>query len=732
MAAVTLSGADFWVGDWLIRPNLSSIERGPEVVHVTPRSMAVLIYLAEAGGRVVSRNEILDAVWPRMAVTQDALSQCIVELRKAFRDDSKHAAVIQTIPKVGVRLMAPVVLPGVRTVPKLSAANEDRMPPADAGGAREGRGHIVGRAWRAIFSSAGAIGVAVAVTSASVALWFALQSQQSWRDPLAGAEFSRVTDFIGEEEQAAISRDGRFVAFVSNRDGPWDVFLGQIGTGDFVNLTKGAILELRNPAVRMLGFSPTGSDAVIWTKTTDINGGVVDYQWTVPVVGGSLRRDSVGIGELDWSPDGKRVVYHPSAPGDPLFIAAADDKYGGKQIYVAPQGIHCHFPLWSRDGKSIYFVRGFVPDEMDIWRIRASGGPPEQLTWHNSRVSYPILLDKRTLLYLATAEDGSGPWLHALDLEHRTSHRLKTAGNPYTSIAATPDGRHIVATEEHLTARLWRVHLGGGIAGAADAAEIPIRTQRGVSPRMGPDFLVYRAAKAGTDAIWMLRGDTNAEELWSGVEGRAVAGPALTADGKRVAFTVQRHGLTRLYVMNSDGSSAHKLADELEVRGAPAWSPDGEWIAIAALRDGEPRLFKIPATGNGSTVPLGDHYGIDPVWSPSGQFLIYTGPDVGTVFEIRAVSADGAPHVVPRLFLNRGSRRLDFLGADENTIVFLKGALSHKEFWAVDLRNGRERPLTEFGPGPVIDDFDVPANGRTIVFDRVHEESHVMRVEIAE
>jgi DNA-binding winged helix-turn-helix (wHTH) protein/predicted ATPase len=110
MGAVRLSGRDFRVGDWWVRPSLSKIERGADAIHVTPRSMALLVYLAESAGRVVSRNDLLDTLWPRMAVTQDALSQCIVELRKAFHDDSKRAAVIETIPKIGIRLMPPVAI----------------------------------------------------------------------------------------------------------------------------------------------------------------------------------------------------------------------------------------------------------------------------------------------------------------------------------------------------------------------------------------------------------------------------------------------------------------------------------------------------------------------------------------------------------------------------------------------------------------------------------------------
>jgi DNA-binding winged helix-turn-helix (wHTH) protein/tetratricopeptide (TPR) repeat protein len=108
MPANLQSAADFRVGDWIVRPQLAEIRRGPEMVHLTPRAMAVLVYLAGAKGAVVSRNELLDAIWPRMSVTQDALGQCLVELRKAFGDSSRNPTVIGTVPKVGIRLIAPV------------------------------------------------------------------------------------------------------------------------------------------------------------------------------------------------------------------------------------------------------------------------------------------------------------------------------------------------------------------------------------------------------------------------------------------------------------------------------------------------------------------------------------------------------------------------------------------------------------------------------------------------
>ena len=128
MAASSPPRPDFWIRDWLVRPSLAKIQRREETVHLSPRAMAVLGYLADAGG-VVPRNELLDAVWPRMAVTQDALSQCIVELRKAFGESSKEPRVIETIPKVGIRLMAPAVAADAEDAENAVDAGRPAPPP---------------------------------------------------------------------------------------------------------------------------------------------------------------------------------------------------------------------------------------------------------------------------------------------------------------------------------------------------------------------------------------------------------------------------------------------------------------------------------------------------------------------------------------------------------------------------------------------------------------------------
>jgi Tol biopolymer transport system component len=569
--------------------------------------------------------------------------------------------------------------------------------------------------------------------AAAAALGWNLRSDQSPRDLFTRATFTRLTDWPGAEVQATISRDGRFVAFVSDREGIWDAWVGQIGAGNFRNLTNGGVPELLNPAVRNVGFTPDGALVTLWVRLTDPARGVVTDGWAVPTIGGQLRpqmdRYADNIADVDWARDSTRLVYHTSDAGDPMFVTDSSETTA-RQILQAEPGIHNHFPVWSPDGSFIYFVRGFPPNEMDIWRVRPTGGEPERLTLHESRVAFPTFLNDRTLLYLATADDGAGPWIYSLDVERRVSERVSTGVEEYTSIAASADGRRLVSSISRSIADLWRAPIEERPVDESRAARVSLPTARGVSPRIGRGFTVYRAPTAGTDGIWRMTTGQAPTELWSGRDGRVVAAPAVSADGQQIAFPARRQGFTRLYVMNADGSGVRRVRDDLDVRGAPAWSPDGQWIAVAANLDGQPALFKVPSRG-GEPVLLAKDYSLDPVWSPSGRFLVYSGADVGMTFSLKAVAADGGPHPLPDIMLSRGSRRVAFLGSDA-ALVLLKGDLSHKELWVVDLENGSERQLTAFGRGLTISDFDISADGREVVLDRGREESDIVLIDLPE
>ena len=339
--------------------------------------------------------------------------------------------------------------------------------------------------------------VATAVVLATVVSLWLQKTEYFWRNPISDGRFQTITDFDGVAQAAAVSRDGHLVAFLSDRDGQMDVWVTQVGSGQFHNLTRGSAQELVNPSVRSLGFSPDGSLVTFWSRRQEAASNDITV-WAVPILGGQPKPYLEGVAEYDWSLDGSRLAYHTPGPGDPLFVSDGSQRSNRQPIFTAPAGLHAHFQLWAPDSSFIYFVQGALPDKWDIWRISPAGGTPERITSHNGRVSYPVLLDRRTLLYLASDPDGSGPWLYSADVERRIPHRLTSGLDRYGSLAASADGRRLVVTLASSKRTLWRLRLADSPAGSAAAARISLTTSTGFSPRLGPDIfcMFLRPARA--------------------------------------------------------------------------------------------------------------------------------------------------------------------------------------------------------------------------------------------
>ncbi|HEX4028820.1 MAG TPA: hypothetical protein VHX20_00560 [Terracidiphilus sp.] len=565
-----------------------------------------------------------------------------------------------------------------------------------------------------------------AVLAICAYLWLQ-RTEYFWRNPIANARFQTVTDFDGVEQAAAISRDGHFVAFLSDRDGPMDVWVTQVGSGQFHNLTHGSAPDLANPSIRTLGFSPDGSLVTFWARRQSSSNREDISVWGVPTLGGQPTPYLEGVAEFDWSRDGSRLAYHTPGPGDPLFVSDGSPQPGSRPIFTAPAGLHSHFPLWSSDGAFIYFVLGNLPDKLDIWRIPSSGGTPERITSQNARVIYPVLLNRRTLMYLATDPDGSGPWLYSMDVERRIPHRLTAGLDRYTSLAASADGGRLVATLASPQSTLWRLRISDSPAAVSAVAPISLTTGTGFSPRLGPDYLLYVAENGTGESIWKLANETSTA-LWNGQGARIFGGPAISPDGRTIAFSVHQHGQTLLCVMESDGTRARVVTDALELQGDPTWAPDGQSITTAAMDHGVPRLYRVPLDGRPSS-PFVQEYSVDPTWAPDGRFVVYSGPDIGTTFLAKAVTAEAAPYPLRDLTLTRGARHLVFLPGGHK-LVALQGKIQHKDLWLIDLDTGAERQLTNLPAEFNIQDFDISPDGHEVVLERTQERSNIVLLDV--
>lgn len=119
------------VGPWLVVQALNQISRAGEVVRLEPKAVELLVYLAQRGGEVVSRDELLAALWPGVVVGDNALTQVVAKLRKALGDSVRQPRYIEAISKRGYRLIAPVERLERAGLPAAAQAVRVSEPPRD-------------------------------------------------------------------------------------------------------------------------------------------------------------------------------------------------------------------------------------------------------------------------------------------------------------------------------------------------------------------------------------------------------------------------------------------------------------------------------------------------------------------------------------------------------------------------------------------------------------------------
>ena len=410
-----------------------------------------------------------------------------------------------------------------------------------------------------------------------------------------------------------------------------------------------------------------------------------------------------------------------------MYVSEGGERLNAQPIFTAPAGLHSHFLTWAPNSDFIYFVQGLPPNKMDIWRIKPDGSNVERITSQDTQITYPVFLDRRTLLYLAKDASGAGQWLYGMDTERRMPHPLSYGAERYTSLAADAGGKRLAVTLVSSKRSLWRLPIGNLSNEAPIPVQIPLMTSTGFSPRLGPDYLLYVSTTGAGDSIWKSTGGVE-KELWSGNGERVVGGPAISRDGRAIAFSIRQNRRTLLYAMQNDGTSARVVTNSLTLVGAPAWESDGKTISTAAESGGVPKLFHVPTDGR-PPAPFVAEYSVDPVWAPGGEFVISSGADVGTTSRLKAFTTSATPHPLPELTLRREARHFAFLGG-ANALLMLREGNHRRELWRVDLASGTENRLLSLPADFDVRDFDVSVDGSEIVLERVQERSSVLLMDL--
>jgi imidazolonepropionase-like amidohydrolase/Tol biopolymer transport system component len=387
--------------------------------------------------------------------------------------------------------------------------------------------------------------------------------------PIGGGEARPLTQGMAFDSQPRFSPDGRRIVFLSDRAGAENVWTMAADGSDAKALTKDERSEFASPA-----FTPDGDYVVVSKNPEDT---ATFELWMYHVKGGSGVQVTKAKPKPDTPPDKQANVIGVAASADGRYFYYARKEGGFK--YDVPK-----FPLWQvvrRDRTT--------GDEDPITDAPGSGFRPA-LSPDGTRLVYGTRHEAQTALRVRDLVSGEDRWLyHPVQRDDQESRFTRDLLPGY---AFTPDGAAVVAAFD---GGIQRIELASG-----RATRIPFSAK--VSQSLGPKL------------------DFPARVDESDVRARLIQAPALSPDGKRLAFSA----LTRLYVVELPSGEPRRVTSGDDREFQPAWSPDGRWLAYVTWTSAGGHVKRAPADGGAAptTLTRAPAYYREPVFTPDGSSVV--------------------------------------------------------------------------------------------------------------
>jgi Tol biopolymer transport system component len=190
-------------------------------------------------------------------------------------------------------------------------------------------------------------------------------------------------------------------------------------------------------------------------------------------------------------------------------------------------------------------------------------------------------------------------------------------------------------------------------------------------------------------------------------------------------------------MMAGDGTGTRPLAESLDVLGQPDLSPDGRFIAATVAEAEASLVYKIPVEGGDPVRIVSSTDGVisRPVWSPDGKTIVYRLWIGAEGYSLQAVTPEGEPFSLPEIKMTSLGTAYRLL-PDSSALILMKGAgvyvhgVLDANFWLIELPSGETRQITDLERGYYSSAFDVSPDGTQIVFDRFHENSDIVLIDL--
>jgi Tol biopolymer transport system component/DNA-binding winged helix-turn-helix (wHTH) protein len=660
------------------------VTRAGVPVRLEPKAVQLLLLLAREPGRLVTKTEIQEAVWPGTFVTENALTRLVAQIRKGLGDDAREPRYVETVPTLGYRWVAG---PG-------RGQTEARTAGAAAGVAAPPAAQLRERQrWSRLAASA-AVGAVLVLAVAGLAL------TRMDRAPLSGS--TRPRSGAGAIERQAstaatlnvfprFSPDGSSIAFSTLRGRSMEIVVRALALGARETAVTADGQQNVQPA-----FSPDGR---LLAYHSVGRGGI----WLVPALGGVPHQLTAFGSNPAWSPDGSTIAYQgqswvgansgfstagegstlwlvSSTGGEPRRLTSIED--------VGPGGQGG--PAWSPSGQLITFVAG-----MRVFSVRPDGTGVRQTSHGLWARDVVWERDGRSQLWCGSRQGNWFVWRVSVEpdtAEPRGEPEVLAGGGEkdaaWTQPALSPDGRTMAYVTFRTTYEIFArdvspsgqprgaaVSLASLIAGrkspplfSPDGRSLAFGTQRpGIGqalwvaplPAGEPRLLLERpglwsrtwfpggrrlgfvAEDGSPRSFQSLDIDTGRVEEHRVIEPHVTSAPTLSPDGRLLAAHGALRGGLNVWLMDLHGGPARRITDDREGAGWPVWSPDGETLAVELMRGGTTRVAVMPARGGPMrelTSAPGQSWPFS--FSPDGRRVAFAGQREG-IWNVYTVSVDG-------------------------------------------------------------------------------------------
>jgi Tol biopolymer transport system component len=492
----------------------------------------------------------------------------------------------------------------------------------------------------------------------------------------------------GDVVAAAISDDGKYVAYAEAVKDGFSLMVSQVQTKATVTIIPAGTLQFRG-----LTFSRDG--AYIYATTASPASLV-----RVPTLGGSPVKllDDIATA-VSFSPDGRQLAFVRARNNEAELVVASADGSNSRAIALEkrpPFGA----PAWSPDGTSIAWPHIVPRADAALTVTSVDGGRSERITvagWHyvDSVVWLPTSRGFVITAEEATRELTGRHQILEISLSGAVVQRLTNdlndyhgiTGNPQTSLAAVPlSGRSGISVGWLATPDT----LGRIGSGKTDGA-------RGLAWSAGKEIVFTDIYSIG----WVMRDDGSG--LRSLLPERQTAVSPVTC-GRAVAYGVARGMLLAVFVVDPNGGTPRHVSDIPFGTSQAACTPDGAWLLYV---DNE-TIKKVPITGGQPTVVLKDAH--DPRVSPDGRLLAAHTITGGTESFVIASLSDGA--LVGRVPgpVGRGYA----WDSDSAALVSGRGAGNVDNLWRLPIDGSPPRQMTNF-TSDVIFNFAIAGDGRLAI-----------------